>query len=72
MSEIKLKACPFCGGEAVAYRDNYGKILIACNNCKLYLGIELEDGVVLEDGWRATFASAEEAAEVWNRRVDNG
>ena len=57
----ELKPCPFCGGEPfVDYYDyeKYGKTyVICCNGCHA------------ETFERDT---PEEAAEAWNRRVDNG
>ena len=72
MSEVKLKTCPFCGGEATIYKDIYEKYLVSCNECGTLIGAELEDGVELIDGWHATFDSKSAATEAWNRRVDNG
>ena len=65
-----LRECPFCGGEATPFSDNYGMIGILCGNCNLYFGIELECGEELVDGWRARIKSVEEAAEAWNRRIE--
>lgn len=70
MTEIKLKPCPFCGKTVKMYMDNYGKYLIKCS-CGLLIGIELECGCELVDGWTATFESEDEAAEAWNRRTEN-
>ncbi len=34
MSEIKLKPCPFCGGEAIIYEnDEDDEYMIGCKNC---------------------------------------
>jgi len=67
----QLKPCPFCGGEAVGYEDNYGKYLVGCPECGAMIGIKLECGEVLKDGWKATFNTIEEAFDAWNRRADN-
>ena len=67
----KLKPCPFCGGEATAYADNYHKIAVICNGCGVKLGIKLECGVELIDGWTAEFEDLDAAIEAWNRRVKN-
>lgn len=66
----ELKPCPFCGGEAYAAKDRYGKILIGCEKCHLHFGIEVEDGCELVDGWRATFPDVETAVTAWNERAD--
>lgn len=73
MSETKLKPCPFCGGEVKAYADNHNKVMISCDNCNMYFGIELEIGCELEEGWKAIHKSKEEAIEKWNTRkpMDN-
>lgn len=72
MTMPELRLCPFCGGEATGYKDNYDKYLVACPECGAMIGIKLECGEVLKDGWKATFDTVEEAFEAWNRRVDNG
>ena len=69
MKEIELKPCPFCGGEVKGYIDNHKKIMINCDACKMYFGIELEIGCELKEGWKSTFNSKEEAIEAWNMRV---
>ncbi len=68
----ELKPCPFCSGKAEIFIDDYGKCLIQCNNCGVLVGVEVENGVELKDGWRATFETKEQATEAWNRRADNG
>lgn len=65
-----MKPCPFCGGEACAAKDDYGKVLIFCETCGLYFGISIEDGCELVDGWRATFHDVETAVTAWNERAD--
>ena len=63
-----LKPCPFCGGQAYAAIDDYGRILIGCEKCHLYFGVEVEDGCELVDGWRAVFPDVETAITAWNER----
>lgn len=65
---LALKPCPFCGGAPHIYKDNYGKVMVQCEGCKAMLGVDLECGVPLWDGWRATFDTAEAAVAAWNRR----
>lgn len=65
----ELKPCPFCGKEPTAFKDNYDRIAIMCENCNLYFGIELECGEELVDGWRVRIKSVEEAVEMWNKRA---
>lgn len=67
MNDI-LKPCPFCGGEVDLFMDNYRKYGASCKKCHIYLGIELESGVVIRDGWRATINSEKELREMWNCR----
>lgn len=60
MLEIKLKPCPFCGGEASfevyedLYKDTYK---VKCLHC--FAETNYEDTI-------------EEAAKKWNRRINNG
>ena len=62
MSEIKLKPCPFCGGEA--HIDCFPGLdrpyFPACNN-EMCIAC---DTIV-------TFLTKKDAAEAWNRRADN-
>ncbi len=71
MVKNKLKTCPFCGEKVIIAKDNHDKVLVECENCKLFFGIEVENGTELVEGWRATFDSIEEAVEAWNRRAEN-
>lgn len=64
-----LLPCPFCGGEAVAFKDNYDKCGVYCSCCNMILGVALECGTELKDGWRAEFETPEEAISAWNRRA---
>ena len=66
----ELKPCPFCGKEPTAFKDNYDRIAIMCENCDLYFGIELECGEELVDGWRARIKTADDAALLWNTRTN--
>lgn len=68
MSEIKIKCCPFCGGEASAFKDKYNRYFTGCNECNFYYGIEIEHDCELEDGWVAVHDSKEEAIAAWNQR----
>lgn len=65
MSEIKLKPCPFCGGEAVFKRDRIAGIYcVKCTNCKCMTTFQFDFG----DGEEV---SKKKAADIWNRRADN-
>lgn len=70
MPEIKLKPCPFCGGKANVGVDDFNKYLVMCE-CGVMMGISLEIGVEMINGWTAEFESAELAIENWNRRAEN-
>lgn len=65
MSEIKLKPCPFCGGEA---------ILLTCS--RLYI-LEQNKGrravfCVNDDCGAVMYGSTQrEAIDAWNRRTNN-
>ena len=62
MKEFNLKTCPLCGGEA---KFVYGirNIHIKCIECELTTG-SIEESL--------DYCAKEEAAKVWNRRVDFG
>lgn len=57
MGETKIKPCPFCEKKVIIAKDNHDKVLIECENCKLFFGIEVENGTELIEGWKATFDS---------------
>ena len=71
INDIKVKPCPFCGKKVKVAKDNHDKVLIECENCKLFFGIEVENGTELVEGWKATFDSVVEATDAWNRRKHN-
>lgn len=56
MSEIKLKPCPFCGGEAKIIGAIGAVFCARCTEC----GAETQSEL-----------SEQQAAELWNRRADN-
>lgn len=61
MSEIKLKPCPFCGGEA--YISTVLKPHIDCfhtKKCKMR-----------PDTWLLSSESLKKQIKAWNRRADN-
>lgn len=62
MPEIKLKPCPFCGGEAATVFYT-GYIYVSCENCGA-----TSEMVKISEEYSATEKAA---AEAWNRRVDN-
>ena len=54
MGEVKLKPCPFCGGEAELYEDGiFSGAFVYCKKCGTLKGYYLE---------------TEKAIEAWNRR----
>lgn len=77
MSEIKLKPCPFCGGEAWTFHipenDEYetklhewiwrmpGRWLVGCDTQLCMLNI---------NNMPETFDSEQEATEAWNKRAE--
>lgn len=81
MDRLKLKPCPFCGGEAKRWSCDR-LILIGCATCnykRSFHGLvqsEIEtacpvryrDGTVSDHEWYDGLAH-EKAAEAWNRRV---
>lgn len=59
---IKLKTCPFCGGEVILDRED-----IFCDNC--HVSMKINDR--LYNGEAETYTEAkEQAIETWNNRVD--
>ena len=68
----KLKPCPFCGGKANVGLDDFNnEYLVMCGECGVMMGISLEIGVEIINGWTAEIESAELAIENWNRRAEN-
>ena len=68
----KLKPCPFCGGKVNVGLDDFNnKYLVMCGECGVMMGISLEIGVEIINGWTAEIESAELAIENWNRRAEN-
>lgn len=60
MSEIKLKPCPFCGGEAIIDRED-----IFCDAC--HLSMKIDDR--LYNGEAESYEEAkEQAIKAWNTR----
>lgn len=65
----ELKRCPFCGGTATAFKDNYDKCGVFCNHCNAMVGVKLECGTELVDGWNAEFSTTEQSVAAWNKRA---
>lgn len=64
MSE--LKPCPFCGGEAEFIQERIlGLYTVWCKKCKCQTSRQFDFGTGLE-------VSKRKAADVWNRRADDG
>lgn len=61
MSEIKLKPCPFCGGEARIASEGGTVVLATCKKCHAET-----QGVSIS----AEYCANEKAAEEWNRRIN--
>ena len=60
MNEIKLKHCPFCGGEAsLSHLPRWG-YWVECENMECYLMPTT-----------VSFPTAEEAVDAWNRRSND-
>ena len=62
MPNIKLKPCPFCGGEAEIQVDYDRVVFVICKNCKART---YAIPIVAE------YCANEVAAEKWNRRIDD-
>jgi len=52
---MKLKLCPFCGGEAKVYKSYNGKFYIECREC---------------DPMKYMRDNQEETIYAWNHRVE--
>ena len=69
MQGKELKACPFCGGRAELMYAPANKMKripcygAYCTECNTMIG-------TTRDGMTDFFRSAEEAAEMWNRRAE--
>jgi transcription elongation factor Elf1 len=66
MQDVKLKPCPFCGGEAelVCTTDNHHSPYVRCK-----YGVYLKPKCTANMyPWR--YKTAEEAVEAWNRRAE--
>ena len=82
MAEIKLKPCPFCGGNPTLRRCSTGtkgykftaSYEVKCDKCRMaqtqtfetVFDLELNGELVLEKDGR------KEAIEAWNRRAEDG
>ena len=56
MSEIRLKPCPFCGGQAEVVRvtDKYPNYVVNCRKCRI------------STAW---YADVKQLSEFWNKRA---
>lgn len=61
MSKIKLKPCPFCGGETKLDEEDF--YMFCCDEC----GVGITFAKELEDG-TATDCSKDESIKKWNTR----
>jgi Lar family restriction alleviation protein len=70
MDEIKLKPCPFCGGEAMLTTNLYaGIVYIQCKCCTAMVGRKRK--IVSSMIGKEYFVNKEEAIEAWNRRAEH-
>lgn len=78
MSELKIKPCPFCGGEAFLKEGKpttFGtfEALVICKNCSASVigvsRINFATHKFEENGYNL---AKEQAIKAWNRRGDNG
>lgn len=69
---IKLRECPFCGGDAIAVKSEHPRLLrparngwhIQCNNCDLLFGYDVD--------YAGEFTNKREASIEWNNRYIPG
>ncbi len=65
MSEIKLKPCPFCGGQPVIHVGD--GVCVICKECGCRTR-SLADGIYqVKPGGGAIYR----VIDIWNRRADN-
>jgi Lar family restriction alleviation protein len=57
---MKLKECPFCGGEAITLKNTFRQYGVGCN----------DNDCEVEPGIAPIFDYESEAIEAWNRRDD--
>ena len=66
MTDIKLKPCPFCGGEAIVFVAQDHGVRVACINCVC-------GTFWAQDSSTAVFANKPSAiarvVDAWNRRM---
>lgn len=74
MPEIKLKPCPFCGGEAIANISViHGNVVdtigfdVFCPSCK----VSQHSGIVAGVSFESLESAMNKAIEAWNRRSPN-
>lgn len=66
MQDLKLKPCPFCGGEAVTSfqttdpENKFAFGWVGCQNCRCFIN------------YMNNAKGLKEATETWNRRAENG
>lgn len=63
---VKLKPCPFCGGQAHIFVSQYDGVCVMCSECyaKTETLYDLPD-------FTAYVSSVERVVNRWNRRADN-
>lgn len=67
MTEIKLKACPFCGGKAKLMAMGYGDEKLYGIFCTADLKQEYQHGHFIDN-----YRDKEEAITTWNTRINVG
>lgn len=71
MDKIKLKPCPFCGGEAFSHiafeSSGFLSLIVKCSQCR----ISKESVVKLNDAdFNKMNMAMQNAADNWNKRMD--
>ena len=63
MAEIKLKPCPFCGGEAHLFQNKPWYVVVQCFSCGAQIARQFNkiEELSLDD----------RAVAAWNRRIEH-
>lgn len=71
MAELKIKSCPFCGGEALQHLDGTFEALVICKNCSAsVVGVSRINFATYRFEKNGYDLARKQAVKAWNRRDD--